>query len=555
MHTPTEVRPSLGRLTIGRASGQIGSGKYQVFGHLGRGGMADVQLAASRGPRGFNKLVVVKRLRPLLADDPSAVNMFLDEARLAARLNHPNLIHTYEFGEEHGGYFIVMEYLEGQPLDELLHALKLSVKRVSPNVWAKIIVEALAGLHHAHELCDYDGTPLNVVHRDVSPQNIVLTYDGGVKVVDFGIAKALLNITQTESQIIKGKIAYMAPEQASPQKGVPIDRRADVFSMGIVLWECLAQRRLITGDSTSAMSKLAEMKFDPPSRYGQDVPRELDEITLRALERDPARRFQTAQEMRDVIEKYLRTQGAFVTAEDIGSLVSGLFSEQHEDQKRQIREHMLGVGATPPPSSRRPNVIRPQPQTQDAPPLEPGAPVGHESPHGFSLTEPSRSLRSSRAKEPRHEESRAAWFVVLAGTMVTAAAVLAAVAAVRSGGAHGPAAASSPQAAPAHVHLMLRAEPADAELLLDGVKVQNPYTVALPVDAADHRVQATLPGYAAQARTVRFDGGDVMLDLMLERAPDGAAAPSASAPPRQGGRPGPAAPPRKQPKLDDDPWR
>src|SRR5438552_10205184 len=148
-----ESRPSLRRLTIGRASGSIGAGKYRVFASLGRGGMADVLLGVAQGPKGFSKLVVVKRLRALLADDPSMVNMFLDEARLAARLNHPNVIHTYEIGEEQGSYFIVMEYLEGRPLHEILDALKESGQRLPMVVWAKVFADALAGLHHAHELC------------------------------------------------------------------------------------------------------------------------------------------------------------------------------------------------------------------------------------------------------------------------------------------------------------------------------------------------------------------------------------------------------------------
>jgi eukaryotic-like serine/threonine-protein kinase len=139
--------PSVGRLRISRAGGSIGAGKYLVFGNLGHGGMADIQLGAAQGPKGFSKLVVVKRLRPLLADDPAVVNMFLDEARLAARLNHPNVIHTYEFGEENGSYFIVMEYLDGQSLDEVLRAVADARKKVAPAVWAGLVAEALAGLH------------------------------------------------------------------------------------------------------------------------------------------------------------------------------------------------------------------------------------------------------------------------------------------------------------------------------------------------------------------------------------------------------------------------
>src|SRR5262249_33393736 len=163
-----------------------GFGRYQVFATLGRGGMADVYLAVSRGPMGFNKLVVVKRLRNNLAEEASFLNMFLDEARLAARLSHPNVVHTYEVGEHEGQYFIAMEYLDGQSLHSVLRSLAKSGDALSPSFCARIVADALAGLHHAHELRDYDGSPLNIIHRDVSPHNVFVTYEGQVKLVDFG---------------------------------------------------------------------------------------------------------------------------------------------------------------------------------------------------------------------------------------------------------------------------------------------------------------------------------------------------------------------------------
>src|SRR5580698_5538641 len=172
-----DSRPSLGRLNIARASGSIGAGRYRVFANIGRGGMADVLLGVAPGTRGFNKLLVIKRLRQALSSDPAMVSMFLDEARLAARLSHTNLVHTFEIGEEAGGYFIVMEYLDGRPVSQIFEALRETGSRLPPEVWAKVMAEALAGLQYAHELCDYDGVPLRVVHRDVSPQNIIVTFD------------------------------------------------------------------------------------------------------------------------------------------------------------------------------------------------------------------------------------------------------------------------------------------------------------------------------------------------------------------------------------------
>ena len=223
-----------------------GFGRYHVFASLGRGGMADVFLAVARGPMGFNKLAVIKRLRPTLVREPGFRDMFLDEARLAARLNHPNVIQSYEVGESHGSFYIAMEYLEGQPLNKIIAAAIARGEAFDPVFCARVIADACNGLNHAHELRDYDGTPLQIIHRDVSPHNVFVTYDGQVKLVDFGIAKAALSSTQTEVGVLKGKVAYMAPEQAM---GGAIDARADLFAMGIVLWEMIARKRLMQGEN------------------------------------------------------------------------------------------------------------------------------------------------------------------------------------------------------------------------------------------------------------------------------------------------------------------
>src|SRR5437899_1360517 len=198
------------------ASSSLGSaapapmGKYST---LGSGGMADVFLALARGPQRVDKLVVIKRLHD--PDDAELTRMFLDEARLGARLSHPNIVQTYEVAEAKGEYFIAMEYLEGQPLSELLRQLDARSIVLSQALVAHIAKEALRGLHYAHDFCDFDGTPLNIVHRDVSPHNLFVTYGGEVKLLDFGIAKATLNAARTESGVLKGKVRYMAPEQAA----------------------------------------------------------------------------------------------------------------------------------------------------------------------------------------------------------------------------------------------------------------------------------------------------------------------------------------------------
>ena len=316
-------------------------GKYQLFASLGRGGMADVFLAVSRGPMGFNKLVVIKRLRPALAEEPAFRTMFLDEARLAARLNHPNVVHTYEVGEHGGIYFIAMEYLEGQSLNKVMKSAVRAAQMIEPVFCARIIADALTGVQHAHELRDYDGKPLTVIHRDVSPHNIFVTYDGHVKLVDFGIAKAANSSTETEVGVLKGKVAYMAPEQAM---GGAIDHRVDLFAMGIVLWEMLTRQRLMTGDSAAnTLHKLMNLPIPRVSSVKPDIDPRLDDLVAHALEKDPNRRFQSALEMRDALEAWISVTARPSRQDDVGRLITSLFQRTREEVQRQIQTHMAAV--------------------------------------------------------------------------------------------------------------------------------------------------------------------------------------------------------------------
>ncbi|MGK4007727.1 serine/threonine-protein kinase [Sorangium sp. So ce1036] len=312
-------------------------GRYRLVAKLGRGGMADVFLAVSRGPGSFNKLVVVKCLRVGMADDPRYVLMFLDEAKLSARLNHPNVVQTYEVGGESGSYFIVMEYLEGQPLRDIVRAVVSGCPGAASftrATWIRIIVEALRGLHYAHELTDFDGRLLGIVHRDVSPHNIFVTYDGVVKIVDFGVAKATLNASRTENGTFKGKMAYAAPEQAMASEDV--DRRADIFAIGIVLWELLAMRRLFDGDHVCVMHQLLTRDIPRVSTVVPDIDPALDEIVARALQRDPDRRYATAQEMGDALESYLAASGEDVRTEQLGAHVLEMFAESRALVRQQV---------------------------------------------------------------------------------------------------------------------------------------------------------------------------------------------------------------------------
>jgi len=312
-------------------------GEYQVIASLGRGGMADVFLAVRRGPVGFTKLVVVKRLRADLSEQESTRyrELLLDEARLAARLHHPNIVQTFEVGEHDGQPFIAMEYLDGQPLHRVVLAANRSLAPLATGLALRVVAEVLAGLHYAHELADYDGRPLGIVHRDVSPQNVFWTYEGEIKLVDFGVAKASLG-TDTEVGVIKGKASYMAPEQA---RGAPLDRRVDVFAAGIVLWELVAGRRLFRADTTA--QSLQKLLFEPVPELDSvrpDVDPAICRICATALQRDPDLRYATAAEMRAAIEQALSEKAA--RRDELAAYLQSTFRSERTESSAQVSAAM-----------------------------------------------------------------------------------------------------------------------------------------------------------------------------------------------------------------------
>ncbi len=314
----------------------VGFGNYRLFARLGSGGMADVYLAVAQGAMNVNRLVVIKRLRDEHASDPGSREMFLNEARLAARLNHPNVIQTFEAGSEGGGFFLAMEYVDGQPLSRILTAFKREGKILEPRIAARICSDALSGLHYAHELKDFDGSPLEIVHRDVSPQNVMLTYEGAVKLVDFGIAKAA-GTAQTAHGIFKGKVAFMAPEQVRAEN---VDRRADLFAMGIVLWESVTGKHLMAESTPAAtLYNLMTKEIPRASSVNDAVPSALDDIIDRALRRDVTERYQTAKEMRDELQAFIASAGG-VTSEELGELTKALFADTRAKVQAQIKAQL-----------------------------------------------------------------------------------------------------------------------------------------------------------------------------------------------------------------------
>ncbi len=275
-------------------------GKYEVLQRIAAGGMAEIFLARMVGVLGFDKLVVIKRILPHLASRNDFIAMFLDEARIATTLNHANIVQTHEVGVHGKSYFMVMEYLAGEDVRSIVRRISRRAEARLPIAHAlEIAIAVAAGLQYAHNKSDRDGKPLDIVHRDVTPQNVIVTYDGAVKLLDFGIAKAANRINETRSGSFKGKVPYMSPEQC---RGEPLDRRSDIFSLGILLHELTLCRRLFKGDTDfQILKQIAEGPIPSPCEIDGAYDARLSAIVMKALERDPARRFQTARELQEAL--------------------------------------------------------------------------------------------------------------------------------------------------------------------------------------------------------------------------------------------------------------
>jgi eukaryotic-like serine/threonine-protein kinase len=533
-------------------------GKYRLIAELGHGGMSDVFLAVSKGMGGFHKLLVIKQLRPNLAEDEEFLSMFLDEARLAARLSHRNVVATYEVGEDGGRYYIAMEYLEGQALKRIIHRAKT---RFGLDMHLQVVLDVLKGLHHAHDLCDYDATPLGVVHRDVSPHNIFVTYAGDVKVVDFGVAKALDSSTETSAGVMKGKLAYMSPEQA---RSGDVDRRADIFSVGVLLWEGVTGQRMWGGETSS---KIAErlLAGDIPDirKVVPDIPDGLARICERALALDVDDRYPTALEMHDALASYVETSGVRITADELGHRVEKIFSDERllmqtiiERQLSRIREPQEGDDA--PVGMVTLGRITTGTRT----------PTSRSRPGDGSQTERS-VVKADKVTEQSPSLSRKGG--VLAAITVVAVVVAFLLVGRNDGGTDdvtsvgavisASASASNPLVPPL-IRLRIAVRPENATVFLDDVRLSsNPYEQTYDVDTEPHRIRAEAPGYATETREVRFDS-DVLIHFSL--------APAAAASELDSGRHvvtvapatptsvqsgvSPATEPTKRPLDPKDPW-
>jgi serine/threonine protein kinase len=535
-------------------------GPYEVFERVGVGGMATVHRAKERGIEGFERIVALKRLLPHLAEDASFVRSFVREAKLASMLQHANIVQLYELGRVGHVLFISMEYIEGRDIRKLLRRARKVAGPPPVPVVISLMTQLCDALDYAHRRADADGQPLGLVHRDVSPSNVLVTQSGHVKVIDFGIAKAQSSHLKTQTGRVKGKIAYMAPESV---RGQDLDARSDIFSAGVIAHELLTARPLFsTKNEYETLLRVQRAEIDPPSRFNPDCPPELDELVLHALERDPADRWPTAGHLRDELE-HLRVQlGVGATPREVASWIEWAFSLDDPPSatlpRRNDSSSFSAVSETIPsnvfsPISRSGSVSGALPSPAEVVAL-PGLPsprtgkrrddedadmawgsLEEEAAHGdvaleeipdvsakaLSSTERpatvSGTVAASTAGAPRseasafgsgviaaHRKSKARALVAVA-VFLAAAAGVAAYITLRPG----PGVASAP-AAPSTAVLKFAVEPADAVIDVRGHGRHQGAALRLDVEAPGaYHVEITRDGYKSYVSEIELEPGEI----------------------------------------------
>ncbi len=532
--------PSRGGSEVPRRS----FGHYHPIAVLGHGGMGTVYLAASHGPANFTKLVVVKELQPELADDPEFRTMFLDEARLAARLHHPNIVHTFEVVDEGNQLFIVMEYLDGQPFSRVRQRLDAMDQKVRCSL-VRMLADSLVGLHHAHELTDYSGARLNVVHRDVSPQNLFVTYAGEAKVVDFGVAKVADASARSRAGVVRGKLTYMAPEQA---QGIPVDRRADIFAAGVMLWEIAAGRRMWKGLEDIILGRLNVGNI--PSLRGEcpEAPDAMVRIVDRAVAARREDRYPTAAAFQADLEEYLSGVAGAPSSRRVGALISEVFATERAAMRGLIEEQMR-------------QLLTPDGLQNSLPLIDERGGTGSTAVAGPPVVTASQAWNKSTSLSQRVARSglppgtfivrRKALAVFAAACVMTTAATLVGWSLSRrplvvtvppapvsqsSAFAALPVpspSVASPPAAPGSATLRLSVTPSKATIFLDDAPLDgNPIERSVAIDHTSHRVRASAPGFVPHSQPVVFNG-DHTVHIILQAAPR----PSNPRPPSRPGEP------------------
>jgi serine/threonine protein kinase len=317
-------------------------GKYILLEKLATGGMAEIYLARRPGANGIGKFLAIKRILPQFADTEEFIDMFKDEAKIAINLNHSNIVGIHEFGVEKHQFFIVMDYVEGRNMRQILNKMKKNSSKFSIDQIVYMVKEIAAGLDNAHRCLDgTTGKPLNITHRDMSPQNVMVSFEGEIKIVDFGIAKAESKMETTRAGTLKGKFGYMSPEQA---EGQPMDLRTDIFSLGIVLWELLANDRLfIANNEINTLKKIRDCQIPSLKKINPGIPQELERITNKALARDRNLRYQTSAALHRDLNRFLNRQYPDFSTQDFSVFIKTLFS----DEILQVRKRLIEYAKIP----------------------------------------------------------------------------------------------------------------------------------------------------------------------------------------------------------------
>src|SRR5215813_4099324 len=348
-----------------RVKKPIPFGKYYLLERVNVGGMAEVFKAKAFGVEGFERLLAVKRILPNIAEDKEFIEMFIDEAKISVQLNHANIAQIFDLGKVEDSFFIALEFVHGKDLRAIFDRCRQATQIMPIAQACFVIMKVCEGLDYAHNKRDAQGRELNLVHRDVSPQNVLVSYEGEIKLIDFGIAKAAGKASKTQAGILKGKFGYMSPEQV---RGLPIDRRSDIFSVGIVLYELLTGERLFVGESDfSTLEKVRNVEILPPSTYNRKIPDELERIVLKTLAKDVEDRYQNAIDLHDDLQAFMYTAGEFYSRKDLAAWMKKTFAAEIEEETRKLEEYR----AIPAPD---PHKFRPVAPPRRPPSLPPSAP-------------------------------------------------------------------------------------------------------------------------------------------------------------------------------------
>ena len=347
----------------------INFGKYYLLDRISVGGMAEVFKAKAFGVEGFERLIAVKRILPSIAEDEEFITMFIDEAKIAVQLQHANIAQIFDLGKVGDSYFIALEYVHGRDIRSIVDKLRKQKTLLPIPMAIYVIMKVCEGLDYAHNKKDPAGRELNLVHRDVSPQNILISYDGEVKIIDFGIAKAAGKAGKTQAGILKGKFGYMSPEQV---RGLPLDRRSDIFAVGICLWELLTGERLFVGESDfSTLEKVRNVEIIPPSNYNADISPELEKIVLKTLSKEVEDRYQSAMDLHDDLQRWMYESGSFFARKELAEYMNEVFSEEIAREARALGDSAGILRSSVPPPDDGASLPPPPPLPSQGAPVAP----------------------------------------------------------------------------------------------------------------------------------------------------------------------------------------